>query len=104
MLKFDKSWRFNSPGPAPQGVIRDFYGLIEKIVAQGDAWAVVEQCKDSFGGSGTSSSLSWAWTDLSNLMDDMAENARSDSTKQSSISFRASSSSEGAKRGTVIGV
>ncbi|EFW77558.1 hypothetical protein, partial [Pseudomonas savastanoi] len=55
MLKFDKSWRFNSPGPAPQGVIRDFYGLIEKIVAQGDAWAVVEQCKDSFGGSGTSS-------------------------------------------------
>lgn len=75
MLKFDKSWRFNSPGPAPLGVIRDFYGLIEKIVAQGDAWAVVEQCKDSFGGSGTSSSLSWAWTDLSNLMDSMAENA-----------------------------
>ncbi|WAT26425.1 hypothetical protein [Pseudomonas sp. GXZC] len=75
MLKFDKSWRFSSPGPVPKGVIRDFYELIDKIVAQGNVWHAVEQCKDSFGGSGRSSNLSWAWTDLSDLMDNLAENA-----------------------------
>lgn len=75
MLKFDKSWRFNSPGPVPQGVVRDFNSLIEKIVAQGDVWQAVEQCKSGFGGSGRSSSLDWAWTDLSQLMDNLAENA-----------------------------
>lgn len=35
LLKFEKSWRFKSPGPMPQGVIHDFYDLIEKIAAQG---------------------------------------------------------------------
>ncbi|WP_177434955.1 hypothetical protein [Pseudomonas sp. Irchel 3F3] len=75
MLKFDNSWRFSSPGPAPQGVIREFYDLIEKIVAQGDVWKSVEQCKSSFGGTGRSSSPDWAWSDLSRLMDRSAENA-----------------------------
>ena len=75
LLKFDKSWRFNSPGPVPQGVVRDFYDLIEKIVAQGDVWRAVEQCKNSFGGAGRSSSPDWAWSDLSRLMDSSAENA-----------------------------
>lgn len=75
MLKFDKTWRFNSPGPVPQGVIRDFHSLIDKIVAQGDVWQAVEQCKNSFGGSGRSSSPDWAWTDLSQLMDNLADNA-----------------------------
>lgn len=31
LLNFDKSWRFKSPGPIPHGVVRDFYGLIEKL-------------------------------------------------------------------------
>ena len=75
LLKFDKSWRFTSPGPVPQGVVRDFYDLIEKIVAQGDVWQGVEQCKTSFGGAGRSSSPDWAWSDLSRLMDSSAENA-----------------------------
>lgn len=75
LLKFDKSWRFKSPGPIPQGVVRDFYDLIEKIASQGDVWQVVEQCKNSFGGTGRSSSPDWAWTDLSRFMDSSAENA-----------------------------
>lgn len=36
LLNFDKSWPFKSPEPIPQGVVRDFYDLIEKIAAQGD--------------------------------------------------------------------
>lgn len=75
LLNFDKSWRFKSPGPIPQGVVRDFYDLIEKIAAQDDVWRVVEQCKSRFGGTGRSSSLDWAWSDLSRLMDNSAENA-----------------------------
>ena len=75
LLKFDKSWRFKSPGPIPQGVVRDFYNLIEKIASQGNVWQVVEQCKNGFGGTGRSSSPDWAWSDLSRLMDSSAENA-----------------------------
>lgn len=75
MLNFDQSWRFRSPGPIPQGVVRDFLDLIEKIAAQDDVWSTVEQCKTRFGGIGRSSSLDWAWTDLSRLMDSSAENA-----------------------------
>ncbi|WP_246196035.1 hypothetical protein [Pseudomonas piscis] len=75
LLKFDKSWRFKSPGPIPQGVVRDFYDLIEKIASQGNVWHVVEQCKNGFGGTGRSSSLDWAWSDLSRLMVSSAENA-----------------------------
>lgn len=75
LLKFDKSWRFKSPGPIPQGVVRDFYDLIEKIASQGNVWQVVEQCKNGFGGTGRSSSPDWAWSDLSRLMDSSAENA-----------------------------
>ncbi|MCE0912571.1 MULTISPECIES: hypothetical protein [Pseudomonas] len=75
LLRFDKSWRFKSPGPIPQGVVRDFYDLIEKIASQGNVWQVVEQFKSGFGGTGRSSSPDWAWSDLSRLMDSSAENA-----------------------------
>lgn len=75
MLKFDKTWRFKSPGPIPQGVARDFYDLIGKIAAQGNVWQIIEQFKIGFGGTGRSSSLDWAWSDLSRLMDSTAENA-----------------------------
>ena len=50
LLNFDNSWRFKSPGPIPQGVVRAFSDLIEKVAAQGDAWDVVEQCKSRFCG------------------------------------------------------
>lgn len=75
LLKFEKSWRFTSPGPVPQGVFRDFYDLIEKMAAQGNVWQAVEQCKTRFGGTGRSSSPDWAWSDLSRLMESSAENA-----------------------------
>jgi hypothetical protein len=75
LLNFDKSWRFQSPGPIPEGVVRDFLDLIEKIAAQDDVRNTVERCKSRFGGSGRSSSLDWAWTDLSRFMDSSAENA-----------------------------
>ncbi|EZP41397.1 hypothetical protein [Janthinobacterium lividum] len=75
MLNFDKSWRFKSPGALPQGIVSDFFELIEKIAAQGDVWHAVEQCKTRFGGNARSSKLDWAWSDLSRLMDLSAENA-----------------------------
>lgn len=75
LLNFDKSWRFKSPGPIPEGVVQEFYGLIGKIATQGDTWSAVEQCKNRFGGVIRSSSLDWAWSDLSQLMDSSAENA-----------------------------
>lgn len=75
LLNFDKSWRFKSPGPIPQGVVHDFYDLVEKIAAQGNVWHTVEQCKNRFGGTGRSSSPDWAWSDLSRLMDCAAQNA-----------------------------
>ncbi len=75
MLNFDKSWRFNSPGPISQAVVNAFYDLIEKIAVQGDAWNVVEQCKSRFGGYGRSSTQDWAWSDLSRIMNSSAENA-----------------------------
>lgn len=75
LLNFDKSWRFKSPGPIPQDVVSDFHDVIEKIAMQGNVWHVVEQCKKRFGGNGQSSSLDWAWSDLSRLMYDSAENA-----------------------------
>ncbi|GCA49919.1 hypothetical protein KGO5_02365 [Sinorhizobium sp. KGO-5] len=75
MLNFDPSWRFSSPGPAPATLARAFYEFIEKIAAQGNTWRIVESFKEAFGGSGTSSSLSWAWSDLDSAMRRAEENA-----------------------------
>ncbi|WP_234891132.1 hypothetical protein [Agrobacterium vitis] len=75
MLKFDTAWRFSSPGPAPATLSRAFYDFIEKIASQGNTWGIVERFKEAFGGSGTSSSLSWAWSDLDSAMRRAEENA-----------------------------
>ena len=75
MLNFDPSWRFSNPGPAPASLSRAFYEFIEKIASQGDAWDVVESFKEAFGGSGNSSSLSWAWSDLDSAMRRAEQNA-----------------------------
>lgn len=75
LLNFDKSWRFTSPGSVPQGVVYDFYEMIEKIAAQDDVWDIVEKCKSRFGGNSQSSTLDWAWSDLSRDMDSSAKNA-----------------------------
>lgn len=75
MLKFDESWRFKSPGSIPQGVVSDFHHLIKRIASQGDVWGAIEQFKMRFGGNSESSSLDWAWSDLSRLMNSSADNA-----------------------------
>lgn len=76
MLQFQKSWRFNSPGPVPQPLVNAFYGFVERIASQGDAKRVVETFKAAFsgGGIGWSSNLSWAWSDLDRIMTGAAEN------------------------------
>lgn len=72
MLKFDPSWRFSSPGPAPETLWRPFYEFIEKIAQQGDTWEIVERFKAAFGGP-HSSNLSFAWGDLGGAMRRSAE-------------------------------
>jgi hypothetical protein len=80
MLHFDGAWRFDSPGPIPNGVVRGFSELISKIAAQGSRRQLLEHFKGHFARSaGTthyvSSSESWAQSDLEQLMDQAADNA-----------------------------
>lgn len=80
MLHFDGAWRFESPGPTPQGVVRDFSDLIAKIIPQGNRQKLLEYFKGYFAGAAgtaysTSSSESWAQSDLEALMDQAAGNA-----------------------------
>src|SRR5271166_1704224 len=81
MLQFDKSWRFDSPGPIPGGVVNAFSELIAKIVAgQENKWGVLERFKRHFADaagipSSSSSSASWAQTDLQRYMGLAADNA-----------------------------
>jgi hypothetical protein len=80
MLKFNGAWRFDSPGPVPNGVVASFSDLIGKIATQGDRQTILEHFKSYFGdASGTtttwSSSTSWAETDLDNYMRQVSANA-----------------------------
>lgn len=80
MLKFDGSWRFNSPGPIANGVKDEFFSLIRKVAAQGDRQRILEHFKYYFANatgstSSWSSSTSWAESDLDAYMDDAAANA-----------------------------
>jgi hypothetical protein len=79
-LKFPATWRFESPGPLPQGVSRDFSDLIGKITTQGDAWSILEDFKGHFASAAGyaasgSSSMSWAQSDLDSAMGHAQENA-----------------------------
>lgn len=76
MLQFDPNWRFTSPGPLPPPAVHAFFDFIDKIASQGHAWTIVEKFKERFvGGTGRSSSLDWAWSDLDKQMGRAAENA-----------------------------
>jgi hypothetical protein len=80
MLKFNGSWRFTSPGKIPDGVQDDFFGLITKVVAQGERQRLLEHFKHYFANaaglsSSWSSSESWAMTDLHTAMSEAAANA-----------------------------
>lgn len=74
-MKLESVWRFDTPGPMPPEAVREFMTLIDRVVAQGHRWGLLEHFKTYFGGSGRSSSESWAESDLNNLMWQMAENA-----------------------------
>ena len=74
-MKMEASWRFDTPGAMPLEAVRGFETLIDKVVAQGHRWSLLEHFKSHFGGSGTSSSESWAESDLSLLVGQTAENA-----------------------------
>ncbi len=78
MLKFDSTWRFDSPGKIPAPIAREFSDIIAKI-ARGDQ-RLIEHFKRYFGAAGGftsswSSSASWADSDLQNYMDHASENA-----------------------------
>lgn len=70
----ESSWRFDSPGAMPREAVLEFDGLLTKVISQGDRWSMLEHFKRYFGGTGASSSESWAASDLERLMSQMAEN------------------------------
>jgi hypothetical protein len=80
MLHFDGAWRFDTPGPIAGGVVSGFEELIRKIVAQGDRQSLLEHFKRHFAGAAgapyhSSSSASWAESDLRDLMRRVSDNA-----------------------------
>jgi hypothetical protein len=81
MLNFDPAWRFASPGPIANGVADDFVILIKRVSGQQtNRQHVIEHYKTYFADAAgrpsyTSTSLSWAVSDLSDYMAEAAENA-----------------------------
>jgi hypothetical protein len=78
MLKFDNSWRYESPGGISNEVEGEFIDIIRKI-AKGEQ-KVLEHFKQYFAAasgspSSLSSSASWADSDLSSYIGQAAENA-----------------------------
>jgi hypothetical protein len=81
MLNFDPAWRFASPGPIADGVSDDFIVLIKRVAGQhANRQHVIEHYKTYFADAAgrpsyTSTSLSWAESDLRDYMAEAAENA-----------------------------
>jgi hypothetical protein len=78
MLKFDERWRFESNDSIPRQVEEEFFQIINKL-AKGEQF-VFERFKNTFGAASgnspsTSSSASWASSDLSGYMSEAAVNA-----------------------------
>lgn len=69
-------WRFRSPGPIDRQAVNAFNALVHTIARQSESsWAIFELFKAKFGGSGWSSSESWAIGDLHDFMISAAESA-----------------------------
>lgn len=69
-------WRFRSPGPIDLQAMNAFNSLVHTIASQSESsWRILELFKSKFGGSGSSSSESWAIGDLHSLMVATADNA-----------------------------
>lgn len=80
MLNFNGTWRFDTPGPIPDGVCNAFLELIGRIATQANRWRILEHFKSYFAGaagisSSWSSSESWAESDLQGYMGQAAANA-----------------------------
>jgi len=80
MLNFSSEWRFDSPGPIADRVAEGFSALIKRCIVGDNAKQVYEHFKDFFAtAAGTtsysSSSASWAETDLGAYMSEAAQNA-----------------------------
>jgi hypothetical protein len=81
MLNFNPAWRFASPGTIANGVPDDFFVFIKKVAAQHpNRQHVIEHYKTYFAGAAgrpsyTSTSLSWAESDLNDYMNEAAGNA-----------------------------
>jgi hypothetical protein len=77
-LKFQRAWRFASPGPAPKKLNRKFFDLIMAMAVQGDKQDVLEHFKSNFAVAagrtvGRSSNAGWAGVDLQAEMDSAQE-------------------------------
>lgn len=70
-LTYPPEWKFDSDGvTAPRGLIGDLFDLIKRIATGStDPKGVVETFKERFGAESSSSSLDWAYSDLSSAMD-----------------------------------
>jgi|ERR1019366_7338477 hypothetical protein len=80
MLNFNGAWRFDTPGPIPDGVYNAFFELIGRIATQANRQRILEHFKSCFAGaagisSSWSSSESWAESDLRGYMGQAAANA-----------------------------
>jgi hypothetical protein len=80
MLNFDASWRFDSPGPIPEGANNGFFELIGRMAPPDNRRELLEHFKTYFASaagisSSWSSSLSWAESDLLEYMSQAAANA-----------------------------
>ncbi len=78
-MKFQtSSWRFQSPGAIPDGVVSEFFDLIITMATQGPFQEIIEDFKSNFAsGKSTmwSSNSDWAQSDLHRYMSLAAENA-----------------------------
>jgi hypothetical protein len=81
MLNFNPTWRFTSPGAIATGVPDDFLAFIKRVASQhANRQHVIEHYKRYFADAAgrpsyTSTSLSWAESDLNEYMSDAAANA-----------------------------
>jgi hypothetical protein len=78
VLNFNPAWRFTSPGPIASSVVDDFFAFIKKVAGQHpNRQHIIEHYKRHFADAAgrpayTSTSLSWAESDLTDYMNDAA--------------------------------
>lgn len=80
MLEFEGKWRYDSPSSLERMAVWAFRELIDRICGQGSRKGILEHFKTYFASAAgvpddSSSDVSWASTDLDNLMTKASENA-----------------------------